>query len=221
MHLIDCFMPIAAYVVMFQNAVATRQPDCELIKADLQRLLLQAEKLCREGELAADDFDQARFAVCALVDEALLDSGWNQTQLWQREQLQRQYYNTTDAGVELFERLNHLGFYENEVREVYYLCLALGFKGRFIQQGDEFLLEQLKSSNLKILAGGSGGIPSLERVELFPEAYPARLAETAIRPAPVRCNLVTLLALAGPAALFGVLYLIYRFALSGVAGRLS
>jgi type VI secretion system protein ImpK len=220
MHLIDCFMPIAAYVVIFQDAVATRQPDCEQVKADIRRLFSQSERVCREGEFPADAFDQARFVVCAWVDEALLNSGWNQKQLWQREQLQRLYYNTTDAGVEVFERLNHLGFQESEVREVYYLCLTLGFKGRFIHQGDEFLLEQLKSSNLKILAGSSGGIPSLDRMELFPEAYPVSAAEVTERP-PFRFDLVTVLALAGPVLLYGLLYLIYRFALSGVADKVS
>lgn len=218
-HLIDCFMPLAAYVVLFRNTVAQRQPGYDQVKSDIQRLLSRAEQLRKEGQLPPEEFDQARFAVCAWVDEALLNSAWTHKGLWQKEQLQRLYYNTTDAGVEVFDRLNNLGFHEKGVREVYYLCLTLGFKGRFIHQGDEFLLEQLKSSNLKLLAGGAGGIPALSRMELFPEAYPALRAETPRGPTPFRFDLVTLLALAGPVALYGVLYLIYRFTLSGVAGK--
>jgi type VI secretion system protein ImpK len=220
-RLIDCFMPLAAYVVIFQESVLARQPDYNQVKADIQRLVAQSEKLCKKGELPPEDFDQARFAVCAWVDEALLGSGWSHKGLWQREQLQRTYYNTADAGVELFERLNNLGFHNAEIREVFYLCLALGFKGRFIQQGDEFLLEQLKSSNLKLLAGNSGGVPVLEQLELFPEAYPTQAAPLTGEPTPFRFTLVTLLALAGPILLYGLLYLVYRFALSGVAGKIS
>lgn len=220
-RLSDCFMQLVAYVVNFQDTVATRQPDYGQVKADIQRLMVQSETLCKKSEFAAQDFDQARFAVCAWVDEALLGSGWNHQGLWQREQLQRIYYHTTDAGVELFERLNDLGLHDVEIREVYYLCLALGFKGRFIQQGDEFLLEQLKSSNLKLLAGSPGGIPSLERMELFPEAYPVQAAPTAQTSVGFRFTLATVLALAGPVLLYGLLYLIYRFALSGIAGKIS
>ena len=219
-HLIDCFMPLAAYVVLFHNTVAKRQPEYQQVKTDVQRLLSRAEQLRKEGELPPEEFDQARFAVCAWVDEAILNSPWSQKGLWQKEQLQRLYYNTFDSGVELFDRLNNLGLHQKGVREVYYLCLALGFKGRFIHQGDDLLLEQLKSSNLKLLAGASGAVPLLSRLELFPEAYPASGVAVAQPPARFRLNLVTGLALAGPVVLYGVLYLIYRFTLSGVAGKI-
>ena len=103
------------------------------------------------------------------------------------------------------------------MREVYYLCLALGFKGRFIHQGDEYLLEQLKLSNLKYLLGSSVGIPSLERAELFPEAYPTHSVKIASQRGRFRFSLVTISALAGPVLLFAVLFLIYRFTLNGIA----
>lgn len=220
MHLNDCFMELVAYVVAFQQGVAARQPTFDQVKGDIQRLLFQGEAMAKKGEVSADDYDQARFIVCAWIDEVLLGSEWNQKNQWQREQLQRLYYNTTDAGVEVFERLNNLGFHQQEVREIYYLCLALGFKGRFIQSGDEYLLEQLKTSNLKILTGSSVGVPSLDRMELFPEALPQQVAEIAQKRQPLRFSLVTAIGLAGPVFLFAVLYFIYRFSLSSIAGKL-
>lgn len=213
-------MQLIAYVVIFQSNVATRQPDCEQVKADVQRLLAQSEKNARAGSFSSEDYDQARFMVCAWVDEVFLGSSWNQKNLWQREQLQRTYYNTTDAGVEVFERLNSLGFHQKDIREVYYLCLSLGFKGRFIHQGDEFLLEQLKISNLKILTGSSVGVPTLDNLELFPEALPVQSVEISPQRAPFRFTTMTLVALISPVALFGVLYLIYHFALNSIAAKL-
>ena len=220
MRLIDSFMPLIAYVVMFQKTVATQQPGYDQVKADIQRLLSLSEHEMKGGAVSPDDYDQARFVVCAWVDETLLGSMWNQKSLWQREQLQRLYYNTTDAGVEVFDRLNNLGFHQKDVRELYYFCLALGFKGRFIQAGDDFLLEQLKLSNLKILTG-SHGTPSLETMELFPEAFPLTVPEIARHRTGLRFSLVTILALVGPVVLFGILYIVYRFTLSSVAGKLS
>ncbi|NVN91624.1 MAG: DotU family type IV/VI secretion system protein, partial [Desulfuromonadales bacterium] len=205
------------YVAYFKQNAATRQPPFEQVKGDIQRLLSESEAYVKKGAFSQEDYDQARFMVCAWVDEAILSSSWSQKGSWQREQLQRLYYNTTDAGEEVFERLNALGFHQQDVREVFYLCLALGFKGRFIHQGDEFLLEQLKLSNLKFLMGSSVGIPSLDRAELFPEAYPAHSVEIAPQRSKFRFSLVTISALVGPLVLIGVLYLIYHFTLNGIA----
>jgi type VI secretion system protein ImpK len=210
-------MELVAYVVYFVKTAGARQPHYEQVKADIQRLLTQSENVVKRGLFPQDDYDLARFMICAWVDETILSSAWNQKGQWQREQLQRQYYQTLDAGEEAFERLNRLGLHQREVREVYYLCLALGFKGRFHHPGDEYLLEQLKTSNLKLLLGSSVGLPSLERNDLFPEAYPIETVDLGPQKQKFRFSPFTIACLAGPIVLFGLLFLVYRFALSGIA----
>jgi type VI secretion system protein ImpK len=217
MHLTDCFMELVAYMAYFLKTAAKKQPPFEQVKADILRLLTKSEECVRKGLFSQEDYDQARFMICAWIDEAILGSSWDHKNLWQREQLQRLYYNTTEAGEEVFERLNALGLHQREIRELYYLCLTLGFKGRFIRQGDEYLLEQLKASNLKLLIGSSVGIPSLERAELFPESYPVESFELGPQKQKLRFSVFTLIGLAGPVFLFGLLFLIYRFSLSGIA----
>lgn len=217
MHLTDCFMDIVAYVVYFKKTVNMKQPPYEQVKADITRLLAQSEQLVKKGPYSQEDYDQARFAVCAWVDETILASAWNQKNNWQKEQLQRIYYNTTGAGEEVFDRINNLGLHQREVREVYYLCLTLGFKGRYCKEGDDFLLEQLKTSNLKSLMGSSVGLPSLERGELFPESYPAQAAEIVPQKQEFTFSIFTIIGIAAPVLLFGLLFLIYHFTLSGVS----
>jgi type VI secretion system protein ImpK len=217
MRLIDNFMPLISYVVLLRKNAAAVQPPFQQVKGDLQRLLGQSEAAFRKSDIPPGDYDQARFIVCAWVDESILGSAWQERGQWQRETLQLTYYNTSDAGVEAFERLNQLGFDQKEVREVFYVCLSLGFKGRFINQGDEFLLDQLRSSNLKILTGG-GGAASLTQGELFPEAYPAQVAE--IAQAKARFPIPVIAAVVAPVALFAILFLIYYFSLGSVANKL-
>ncbi len=217
MHLSDCFIELVAYVAYFLKTVETRQAPYDQVKADVLRLLTQSESCLKKNLFPAEDYDLARFAICAWVDESILQSAWNQKTRWQREQLQRLYYQTTDAGELFFERLNSLGFHQRDVREVYYICLALGFKGRFIHAGDEYLLGQVKSSNLKLLIGSSVGIPSLERADLFPEAYPVESTGVGYSKTRRQFSIVTLACLLGPVVFFVLLYLIYRFALSGIA----
>ena len=216
MHLTDCFMELVAYVSYFLKTASARQPAYSQAKADILRLLGQSEECVKKGLFPREEYDQARFAICAWVDEAILSSGWKEKAQWQREQLQRLYYQTTEAGEEFFERLNAVGFQQRAVREVYYLCLALGFMGRHCNPGDEFLLGQLKTSNLKLLLGTSVGIPSLEREQLFPDAYPTDAFEVGPRKRRFRFSAFTVACLAGPVVLFGLLFLVYRFALSGI-----
>lgn len=216
MHLTDAFMELVAYVVYFVKTVGAKQPPYEQAKADILRLLTQSENVVKRGLFSQEDYDLGRFMICAWVDETILNSAWNQKAQWQREQLQRLYYHTLDAGEEAFERLNGLGLHQREVREVYYLCLALGFKGRFHHPGDEYLLEQVKTSNLKLLLGSSVGLPSLERADLFPEAFPVEAVDLGVQKQKFRLSPFTIACLAGPVILFGLLFLIYQFALSGV-----
>lgn len=217
MRLTDCFIHLIVYVCYFRKNADTRQPPYEQTRADVLRLLSDSEACMKEGGFSPDDYDLARYMVCAWVDEVVLSSGWNSRGQWQREQLQRVFYNTVEAGEEAFEKLNSLGFHQSQVREVYYLCLALGFKGRFIHPGDEYLLDQLKVSNLKLLMGSSMGSLSLERVELFPDGYPAGGGGLAQPARKFSFTIPVIVALVGPVALLGILYLIYRFALGGIA----
>ncbi len=216
MRLSDCFMELVAYVAYFLRTVAAKQPPFDQVKADIQRLMSESEGHLRSGEFSQEDYDLGRFAICAWIDEAILSSSWGEKGQWQTEQLQRLYYRTTDAGEIFFDRLNSLGPHQRDVREVYYLCLAMGFMGRFCHEGDEYLLEQLKTSNLKLLVGSSGGLPSLERTELFPEGYPVDTGEVATQRGKLDFSGFTLLCLGAPVVLFVVLFIIYHFILSSV-----
>lgn len=213
MRLRDCFAELVAYVAYF---LKTDNPNLSFaqVQADVLRLLSESEARMNQGEIAADSYNEGRFAICAWVDEAMLGSTWQEKMKWQTDTLQRRYYQTTDAGEEFFERLNRLEPQQRDAREIYYLCLAMGFKGRFHQEGDDLLLNQLKTSNLKLLLGSSIGLPSLDRIELFPEAYPMEPVEgasggTFFTPA-------TLVALASPLLLFATLFLIYSFILNNI-----
>jgi type VI secretion system protein ImpK len=134
--------------------------------------------------------------------------------------LQRLYYQTADAGEIFFDRLNSIGPHQRDVREVYYLCLAMGFKGRYIHEGDDYLLDQLKTSNLKLLTGTSVGIPSLEAGNFFPEAYPTDTGASTPSKAARTFSKFTLIGLAFPVVLFVGLFIIFTFILGHVGDSL-
>lgn len=216
MHLSDCFTELIAYVSHFLRTAAVRQPPYAEVRREVDLLLAAAEGSVRRESIPRDDFELARFAVCAWIDEAVLSSPWAEKGLWLREQLQRLHYSTTDGGEEFFRRLDSLGLHQREVREVYYLCLALGFTGKFCKPGDEYQLDQIRTAQLKLLVGSSVGLPSLERTELFPDAWPAEAPPLAQPCRAARFSPLAASCLVAPALLFVILFFVYRFTLSGV-----
>lgn len=220
MRIADCFMELLAYAAYFLKTVKERQPAFEQVKADIDRLVSLADTCLQEKGISKEDFDHARFAVFAWIDEVILNSSWNGKDRWQMQQLQRAYYQTTDAGEIFFTRLNKLGPHQNHVREVYYLCLAMGFTGRYIHEGDDFLLEQLKTSNLKVLLGSSIGLPALDKGQLFAQAYPQQVDQPKPQQQRKGFSPIHLVGIAFPVVLYAALFFIYRFILNNIGENL-
>lgn len=216
MRLIDCFVLLMAYVALLLRKEPASQPDYETVKKDIQRLIGQSERCMGEGGVKTSDFDMARFAVFAWIDEAVMNSGWEGKRKWQKALLQRQYYGTADAGEVFFDRLNQIGLHQRDIREVYYICLALGFTGQYRNAGDSVLLEGLKNENLKILTGSSMAVPTIQNREMFPEAYVPDSGDPRSDLPGKRFSPFTGILIAAPVLLYVGLYLIYLFVLSSI-----
>jgi type VI secretion system protein ImpK len=164
-------MELIVYVVLVVKSSGETQPEFEGLKEDIDQLLEKSLQLKEKGNFSDRDYNYARLSVSVWIDEAILNSDWEHKRKWQSASLQRRYYNMADGGMEFFDRLDKIGHEERDVREVAYYCLALGLTGRYVEKGDQAVLDHLKASNLKRLYGSSAGEPSLENRRLFPEAY--------------------------------------------------
>ena len=91
----------------------------------------------KNGETASrnrGDILDAMYAVVALIDEAVLSSGGECREYWLGRPLQLDYFGEAMAGEEFFNRLEGVlktPGEKSDVIEVYFLCLALGFEGRY------------------------------------------------------------------------------------------
>lgn len=216
MRLSDCFSDVIAYVSYVLTSRDVEQVDYDQFRQKVQALMAESEQDAAKGAFAPDHYDVARFAICAWIDETILSSSWSARLKWQKEQLQRQYYHTTDAGIEFYERLNGLGLHQSEVREIYYMCLAMGFRGRYCNDQDNLLINQMKDANLKILLGSSVGLPNLERMEFFPEAYPANSESLNDRNKKGFLTGGSLFFVIAPVALLVILFVVYHFILGNI-----
>lgn len=90
----------------------------------------------RAGQLGYKEaqVQNAKFALASFVDETVLAGGFAIRNEWERFPLQLEYFQEQFAGVKFFDRLDGLlktAEAEADVIEVYYLCLLLGFKGKY------------------------------------------------------------------------------------------
>jgi type VI secretion system protein ImpK len=125
------------------------------------------------------DLEEARFALVAWADEVLLKSSWSGRDDWQREPLQLQLFRTNRAGNEFYDHLACLRPDQMAAREIYFLCLLLGFEGQYMgHEGDRRAIVQQQFELLRV----AGRALVLSREEwLAPPAY-----EMAIQLPPAR-----------------------------------
>lgn len=95
----------------------------------------------REG-IANEDIHAAKYAYAAMVDETILSSSCAFRDEWQRMPLQLSLFGDQLAGENFFTRLEQLraqGAPRLPSLEVFYLCLLLGFQGKYSLEGTEKL----------------------------------------------------------------------------------
>ena len=144
----ELFPDLFAYVLLFEQThlQGEFQPPYEQVRRVCTTLLEQQKAAAKRQGMPDRDYQDASFAVVAWADETILKHlTWKHHQEWNARPLQLEYFQTRNAGEEFFERLERLRPEQKEVREVYYLCLGLGFSGRyFLGLEDELKLNQLR-----------------------------------------------------------------------------
>jgi type VI secretion system protein ImpK len=138
----------------------------EAARSALQRL----EQNAKKAQVDYENFQHAKFALVAFLDETCGVVRWSQAEAWKRNPMQFELYQRYDAGEQFFERLSFLrkdvGKYLEAI-EVYYLCIVLGFKGKYQFVGREQLVglqEQLHREIKSVVRHHTG--------KLAPEGYP-------------------------------------------------
>lgn len=146
------------------------------IAAQVYEQLLAQIAQARESALLHDVdlglFQDALFPVVAWIDERLARLPvWRQSHDWRGFMLQRRLFSTSHAGVLFFDRLEALEPDAQALREVYLMCLGLGFVGRYSQEPESAQLVALREKHYRILLSADVNLDMRSDMSLFPEAY--------------------------------------------------
>lgn len=162
------FTDLMAHIIFFDGTCANDPPSMSELREKLQAQINAQEERANAAGIPPEKFREARFAVLSWVDEMILNSSWPYRNHWQH--LMLTYYGTLNAGEDFFRRLDLLPSDANDVREIYYLCLCLGFEGRYAFGDSRRELTELKQNLYKQLCKSGGDIRQ-NYPRLFPEAY--------------------------------------------------
>ena len=113
----------------------------QISSADLESLRRQCieqmrtfETRMRQSNVPPEDVLAARYALCTVVDEAVMSTPWGAQSAWARQSLLVTFHRETYGGEKFFQILERVLTEPQRyaaLLEMLYACLALGFEGRY------------------------------------------------------------------------------------------
>lgn len=108
----------------------------------------------------------AKFALASFVDETVLTNNFPLRDEWEKYALQLEYFGEQLAGNKFFEKLDAMLKQietTQDAVEIYYVCMLLGFKGRYgVYEQEKLLAIMQKTANALVKVG------KIKPVELSP-----------------------------------------------------
>jgi type VI secretion system protein ImpK len=146
--------PIFDLVLRLKAGIVT--PSNEL-RPKVAGMLQDFEKRAERYRFNHKIIQVSKFALAAFVDETVLLNNFPNREQWEKYALQLEYFGEQLAGNKFFEKLeamlNQIDVTKDAV-EVYYVCMLLGFKGRYaVYEQDKLLAIMQKTANALVKAG--------------------------------------------------------------------
>jgi type VI secretion system protein ImpK len=169
----------------------------------------------------ADAIAQANFAVVAFLDEAVLTSSESGRTQWARKTLQEEMFGQRSAGEVFFQRLDQLRPNRDsseliQLLEVFYLCLLLGYEGKFSvgSKGELYLLMDNLRDRIERTTGRSIALSPNRKLD---KAMPTGQQVATADPLPRWTRLAAL----GAALLALICFIVFKLILSSQASEIS
>ncbi|WP_026872201.1 type IVB secretion system protein IcmH/DotU [Inquilinus limosus] len=128
--------PLLALAVRLKNRAVHR--DVQLLRERVVSEIRAFERNALAAGATADAIRAARYGLCATIDDLVLNTPWGSQSLWTKQSMVSTFYNETWGGERFFDILDHLMKDPErtlDILELYYVCLALGFEGRYRVEG--------------------------------------------------------------------------------------
>jgi type VI secretion system protein ImpK len=191
-----------------------RPPDPRALRERAVQDLRAFERQARDTGIAMEVLRPAHYALCASIDDVVLNTPWGATSGWADQTLVASFHRDARGTDQFFDQLGQMRKAPAKflpVIELMHLCISLGFMGRYRQARGEGELERIRAeTHAAIAAQRQAAEPELSR-HWRGVAAPYR---------PARGGVPAWVVLAGAAALCGGLMVWASSSLNAASDRL-
>jgi type VI secretion system protein ImpK len=171
--------PLLNVIPQIRNSMQHANPAA--LRDTLARAVRDFEARARAAGTTTDALVTARYALCTLIDEVAAGTPWGASGAWAQHGLLAMFHGETEGGEKFFQILGRL--IENpqaniDVIELMYVCLEMGFEGRYrVLDGGHRQLDAIRQRVLSVIRQQRGeyerelsvswqGIPTADRRQL-------------------------------------------------------
>jgi type VI secretion system protein ImpK len=125
-----------------------RAPDPQALRTRVQQDLRTFERRAREVGIAMDVLRPAHYALCASIDDAVLNTPWGAGSAWAGQTLVATLHPPARGSDQFFDEVRRILKASDRflpVLELMFLCLGLGFTGRHRQGRGDAEPDQLRA----------------------------------------------------------------------------
>lgn len=143
-----------------QLRATLQHPDPTGLRDFLAQGIRTFEARAQGAGIRSEKIIAARYALCTLLDEAAASTPWGGSGTWARHSLLVMFHNEAWGGEKFFQLLSKLAedpAGNRDLLELMYVCLALGFKGRYqVLDNGKAALETLRERLAQMLRKQQG-----------------------------------------------------------------
>lgn len=151
-------------------------PSPNQLKTQLVEEIKAFEASANQADIEQGVIQNARYALCTTIDEAIFNTPWGRQSGWAEHGLLSMFHNEVSGGKRFFQILQESGQNPSKnlhLLELMYVCLALGFQGRYRLDSDgKNKLEQIRAWLADLIRQNRGNVerllsPHWKGVEVF------------------------------------------------------
>ena len=136
--LVNAYAALLGMAPELERATVPENPD--VLRTRLHETLTQSRDSAVSGGVPLSRADQGAWFVAALLDDIALNTPWGGNSGWPRMPLVVSMYGNVDAGERFFDLAEDLIRFperDPQLMELVFLCLSLGFRGKFRRNGGQ------------------------------------------------------------------------------------
>lgn len=130
--LLTAASPLLATIGRLRDTLTLSDPD--RLRTVLSDAVRRFEADAHAAGVSREQIVGARYVLCTFVDEAAAGTPWGGTGVWARDSLLVRFHNESNGGEKSFQLLSKLAqnpTAHRDLLELFFVCLSLGFEGRY------------------------------------------------------------------------------------------